>query len=286
MPDVHLKQFILETLSGSELRGDMRWKRGTGDERGGQLPVIIVCHGFKAYKDWGPFPAIGEHFAHAGFVSIVFNFTHNGIGKEPRKFSERQKFFSNTISFELEDVESLVEGITSGKIEDGRLDASRIGIVGHSRGGGVAIIKASEDRRIKAVAGWSTVARFARHTEAQAKRWREKGFLGPPSATHDDPFVVGTALLDDLELNAARLDIGRAVKWLHKPLLLVHGTADLPVPIEETNHLYDVADKTLTEYIVLQGAGHMYGARHPYTHEAPTLVHVLGITSAWFHKHL
>lgn len=275
--------FQISTPSGAELYGDIRWIK---ESAGGHEPVIIVCHGFKAFKDWGPFPAIGRYFAESGFVSIVFNFSHNGIGKNFRKFSEREKFSVNTFSLELEDVGAVLDAISADKIDCQAIDKSKIGIVGHSRGGGIAIIKAREDKRINAVAGWSTVSYFDRYTDAQRKRWREKGYVGLPSINPDSLFRIKTDLLDDLEKNAARLNIRNAVYDLGKPLLLVHGTADIPVPIEEARRLYEGADKTMTELVELDGVGHMYGARHPYTKPAGSMDHVLELTSAWFHKHL
>jgi dipeptidyl aminopeptidase/acylaminoacyl peptidase len=186
----------------------------------------------------------------------------------------------------LEDVDVVLGAILTGAIGDKFVDRSRIGVIGHSRGGGVAIIKASEDPRIKAVAAWSTVARFDRYTEGQRKRWRAKGFLGSSTASSQSIFKVGTALLDDIETNAERLNIEQAVTRLQKPLLLIHGTADIPVPVDEARRLYDKSDKLLTDYVELTGVGHMYGARHPYKEPSPVMTHVLELTSAWFHKHL
>ena len=40
--------------------------------------VIIFSHGFKGFKDWGPFNKIAEHFANNGFVFVKFNFSYNG----------------------------------------------------------------------------------------------------------------------------------------------------------------------------------------------------------------
>ena len=82
------------------------------------------------------------------------------------------------------------------------------------------------------------------------------------------------------------MNIKTAVHDLGKPLLLIHGTADLPVPIEEVKSLYEISDKTMTELILLEGIGHMYGARHPYVKPAPAMSRVLDLTAAWFHKHL
>ena len=277
------RSFMLTPPSGAELFGDIRWQ---GNPSGRTFPVIIVCHGFRAFKDWGPFPAIGRFLAESGFVSVVFNFSHNGIGKDFRKFSEPEKFSVNSFSLELDDVKTIVDAIRSHLLECPAIDHSKIGILGHSRGGGIALISGKEDNRIKAVAGWSTVAYFNRYTEGQRRRWRERGYLELPSMNPLSVFRLSTALLDDLDRNAERLNIFSAVEFLHKPLLLIHGTADLPVPLDEAQRLYEVSDKTMTQLVPLEGAGHMYGARHPYKKPGPTLSHVLELTAAWFHKHL
>jgi dipeptidyl aminopeptidase/acylaminoacyl peptidase len=216
----------------------------------------------------------------------VFNFSHNGIGRDFRRFSEQKKFSINSFSLELEDVETIVTAISATQLNCTVIDESKIEIVGHSRGGGIAIIKAQENERIKAVAGWSTVAYFNRYTDEQRKRWREKGFVDLPSVNPLSVFRLSTALIDDLEQNTERLNIFHAVERLHKPLLLIHGTADLPVPIEEARKLYDISDRTMTELISLEDVGHMYGERHPYKKTTATLTHVLELTSSWFHKHL
>ena len=41
-------------------------------------PLIIFCHGYKGFKDWGAWPLLSEALAASGFVVIKFNFSHNG----------------------------------------------------------------------------------------------------------------------------------------------------------------------------------------------------------------
>ena len=36
-------------------------------ETSGKLPLIIFCHGYKGYKDWGAWNLMAEDFAKAGF---------------------------------------------------------------------------------------------------------------------------------------------------------------------------------------------------------------------------
>ena len=36
--------------------------------------VVIFSHGFKGFKDWGPFNEIAEYFAKNNFIFVKFNF--------------------------------------------------------------------------------------------------------------------------------------------------------------------------------------------------------------------
>ncbi len=281
----HIRQFVLDTPSGAPVRGDIRWSEPS-ILPSVKRPVVIVCHGFKAFKDWGPFPAIGEYFAANGFVSIVINFSHNGIGEAPRKFVDHERFANNTVSIEIGDLTAVIDEISSTAFGIPFIDASRIALVGHSRGGGVALITARTDSRVAAVAAWGTIAHFDRYTEEQRLRWREKGFVQLHSVSDQRLFRISTKLLDDLEQNAEQLNILAAVASLQKPLLIVHGSEDIPVKLSEARRLYDVSDKTLTTFVTIDGTGHMFGAKHPYTVESPSLNKVLNVTSDWLLKHL
>ena len=285
MSDLCEESFLLTTPSGTPLRGDVRWDNGLTQGGGKLLPVVVLCHGFKAFKDWGPFPEIGRSFARNGFCSITINFSHNGIGEEPRKFVEHEKFARNTISLEIEDVKTVVAAIRAGAFTKASADVNGVFLVGHSRGGGVCLVAGKEEREVRGVAAWSTIARFNRYTDEQKARWREKGHIQLHSVSSQKLFRISTDLLDDIERNAERFDLVGVTGTLGKPLLIIHGTADIPAKIEEAEQLFAASDKTLTEFIRLEGAGHMYGAKHPYTERSATLEHVIEITSHWIHQH-
>lgn len=40
--------------------------------------TLVICHGFKGFKDWGMFPYVGEKLS-AWLDVITFNFSHNGV---------------------------------------------------------------------------------------------------------------------------------------------------------------------------------------------------------------
>ena len=270
--------FNLRNESGDVITGDFRYPEG-----GAALPLLIVCHGFTAHKDWGPFPYFGRRFAALGFASAVFNFSHNGMGSGSKRFTELQKFSRNTIGKELEDVGGILRAAVEGRLGAAIIDHSRIGIVGHSRGGGVAILYASREPRIRGVAAWSTVATFHRYTPHQREVWEHQGFLPVTVRGLRTRLRYGIEVLRDLEANREAYDIPRAVRALNVPLLLVHGAADVSVRPAEPESLYAVAERSRTEYVLLEGTGHTFGAKHPYRHGSPAVDHCVELTARWFH---
>jgi uncharacterized protein len=270
--------FNLRNESGDSIAGDLRYAEG-----GTGLPLLIICHGFTAHKDWGPFPYFGRRFAGLGFASAVFNFSHNGMGPGSKRFNDLEKFSRNTIGKELEDVRALLRAAEEGGFGDGRIDPSRIGIIGHSRGGGVAILSASREPRIRGVAAWSTVATFLRYSPHQRDAWERQGFLPVTVRGLRTRLKFGIEVLRDLEANREVYDIPRAVRALKVPLLLVHGVADVSVRPAEPESLYAVADRSKTEIVMLEGTGHTFGAKHPYRLGSPAVDHLVDLTARWFH---
>ncbi len=273
--------FRIKNASGDVITGDFRFTNENIPK-----PVIIVCHGFTAHKDWGPFPYFGQRLAELGFASAVFNFSHNGIGNNFKRFTEFEKFSVNTIKKELEDTQGVVDAITTGDLREKRADPSRIGIVGHSRGGGVAILSASFDTRLRAVAGWSTVSSFVRYTDHQKEVWERQGYYPVTIKSARTSLRYGIEILRDLEANKALYDLKAAVQRLQCPMLLIHGNADVSVRPKEAEELYAVANKSKTELILLDQVGHMYGSTSPFLKTDTTIEHIIDITAQWFHRNL
>ncbi|MEW6509409.1 MAG: alpha/beta fold hydrolase [Bacteroidota bacterium] len=269
--------FSITNASGDTLRGDIRMMQGST-----RAPVVLVCHGFTAHKDWGPFPFIGRRFAEAGFVSIVFNFSHNGVGADSRRFTEREKFAGNTVGKELEDLRAVVDAVAAGVVGGGTADPSRVFVVGHSRGGGIAILGAKEDERIRGIAAWSTIATFYRYTAHQRSVWERDGFLPVTIRGLRTRLRLDVAVLRDLEEHRARYDLREAARTLGVPLLLIHGSADAAVRAAEAEELYAAGESSRTELVLLDGAGHSLGATHPFRSRSPALDQAIDLSARWF----
>ena len=270
--------FRLEAFPGDVLRGDVRIPEGAPPRS-----AVVVMHGFKGFKDWGFFPHLCESLVADGHAVVSFNSSHNGIGEDLETFTELERFGANTFSRELDELRFVL----SRTLEGGDLLPSppeRLGLVGHSRGGGQAILAASEESRVDALATWAAVSHYDRWSDATKAGWRANGRIFVQNARTGQQMPLDLTLLDDYEENRRRLDIGAAATELRTPWLIVHGTNDMTVPADEGRDLAGAAPNG--SLVLVEGAGHTFEARHPFQGPTPELDAALDATRAHFRRHL
>ena len=228
------------------------------------VPFVIFAHGFKGFKDWGGFPYFMQKLSASGFAAASFNFSHNGVSADyPMDFTRLELFAENSHSLELEDFNSVIDFFC---INDAKfnIDKNRIALIGHSRGGGAAILKSSEDNRIKSLVTLSSVATVNRFTGEQKKKWREKGYIEIPNMRTNQMMRMNSGFLDDIENNSERLNIIKAVSKLKIPVLFIHGKEDLAVKFTDAGKLYENSDKNFSELFLIENTGHTFGTEHPF----------------------
>jgi NAD+ synthetase len=284
-PDLHGMEripYVLAAGPHGPLRGDVYLPDHT---RG--APVVVGCHGFKGFKDWGFWPETGRRHAEAGLVLVTFNFSGSGIGEDLEVLSELDRFESNTIGKELEDLGAVLDAVALRAVPLKGADARRLGLLGHSRGGGVALVRASRDPRVRAVATWSAVSSFTRFGERDRDLWRRQGYLEVENQRTKQVLRVGVGLLEDLEAHGDAYDPVLAAKRLRVSALVIHGEADESVPVEEGRKLARALGPGVGELAVIPGAGHTFGMGHPPSGTVdPAFETVLSRTVAWFQEHL
>jgi dipeptidyl aminopeptidase/acylaminoacyl peptidase len=250
------------------------------------FPLIIFSHGFNGFKDWGGFPYMMDRVANAGFIGVSFNFTFNGVdNNHPSEFSRLDLFAKNTFSRELDDLQVVLNYFYE-NAEKYNIDNSRIGLLGHSRGGGISILKAYEDFHVKALTALASVCTFDRYSDEHKKNWKEKGYFEVTNSRTKQVMRMDSALLEDLENNSARLDIINAMKNMHKPALLIHGKEDLSVRFEEAEKLYNASDKNSTELFTVPNTGHTFGTVEPFEGTTSAFEKVIDRLIGFFKKNL
>lgn len=249
-------------------------------------PTIVVCHGFKGFMEWGFFPALAELLADRGFVVVRFNFSGAGVRPGEDRVSDLDAFRADTYSRELAELRAIVDGLD--EITTGDCDRLRLGLLGHSRGGAVALLAAADPRlaqEVRALVTWSAIARLDRWSAEEKERWRDEGEILVANARTGQQLPVGIGLLDDLERHGTELDPLAAAGRRTAPWLVVHGDEDESVPVAEGRRLAG-AGGAAAELMVVEGAGHTFGAAHPFDHPTPQLITALNATQIWFRRHL
>jgi dienelactone hydrolase len=272
-------RFQVVNRHGDPINGELRYSDGRQN-----LPLLIICHSFMAFKDWGFFPHASAWLASKGLAVLTFNFSLNGVEGDNNRITRFDRFASNTFTRELEDLRRIVDAVCDAEIGSGTCDRGRIGLIGHSRGGGIAVVHASEDDRIQALTTWSAVATFDRWSLHQIDTWRKNGFLPLAKDSTVSPLRLGIGLLEDVERHAEKLDIGRAAGKLGIPWLIVHGREDLTVKLREAETLYDRSVKQFSRLVVLDHVSHLYNAAAADEDDYATFNRVLTLTSDWFRQ--
>lgn len=233
----------------------------TYDDNNKDVPVIIFAHGFKGFKDWGAHDMVARYFVKHGFRYLKFNFSHNGTtADDPVDFTDLIAFGQNTFSIELEDLNSVIGFAVDGPLMP---PVNDIYLIGHSLGGGISIVQAAEDKRVKKLVTMASIDGFDHLWPKEVEeQWKLQGVLYMPNFRTGQEMPLKATLLDDLHHNAARLDILTRATEVHQPWLIVHGSEDKTVSFDSAKKLSKAAKTALLT--IIPEADHTFGATHPY----------------------
>ena len=194
--------------------------------------IVVLGHGVTGNKDRPFVVALGEGLAAADIPALRFSFSGNGTSEG--------KFTDSTISKEVDDLGAVL----------GHLNEYTVCYVGHSMGGAVGVLRASEDKRIQLLVSLAGMV----HTKAFAQR--EFGDVTPDEGfMWDEPDCpLSQAYMDDLTQINTVVDLSPQITI---PWLLVHGNEDDIVPIEDSHDILAKANSQ-TQLITLEGANHVF----------------------------
>ncbi len=228
-------------------------------------PVVVFVHGYKGFKDWGAWNLMAEAFAKAGFFFVKFNFSHNGgTIEEPIDFPDLEAFGNNNYTKELDDLGAVLDWITRQNEHLQKTNVENITLIGHSRGGGIALLKAKEDTRVKKVITLASVSDFkSRFPKGDAfEKWKKDGVYYVKNGRTKQEMPHYFQFYNNFIENEERLTIKKATENLKIPLLIVHGDADTSVTIQEAENLKKW--KPDANYEIIANADHVFNTKHPW----------------------
>ncbi|MGE0560996.1 MAG: alpha/beta hydrolase family protein [Flavobacteriales bacterium] len=229
-----------------------------------QKPIVVIAHGFKGFKDWGHFNKVMEYFIENNFAFVKFNFSHNGGSPEqPIDFPDLEAFGNNNYTKELDDLKTIVNWIVeTDSLPTQEVNKNQIYLIGHSRGGGISIIGASEDKRIKKLVTWAAVSDFLSRLPQDLTTWKTDGVLYVENTRTHQQMPMYYQFVEDNLNNKERLNIRKSAEKLNIPHLIIHGTNDEVVHVTEAHNLKKWNLKS--ELFLLEGGTHTFGAKHPF----------------------
>ena len=198
--------------------------------------VVLLGHGVTGNKDRPFVVALANGLAAAGVNALRFSFSGNG--------ASQGRFTDSTITKEIADLGSVLDACAGW----------RTAYVGHSMGGAVGVLRASQDARIELLVSLAGMVRTAAFAQ------REFGTVQPGSGCmwDDSDCPLSQAYMDDLAQIGTVLDAAPKIK---APWLLVHGTEDDVVPIQDSKDILIRAGRDV-KFVPLPGANHVFAGDH------------------------
>ena len=208
-------------------------------------PLVILCHGFLSHKDSSKYRQLAQIFARESIATLRFDF--RGCGESEGLLSE------SSISRRWRDLQRVIDESADMEDFDGRL-----GLMGSSLGGYLALLEVSHNSKVRCSAVWSAPS----HLLDLVKRLPEVSPVEFSQECYEDLLTV--ELLPRLK-NVQRV-------------LIVHGQKDQQVPPEHASSLYEVLAEPKALHI-LEGADHRFTASE-WREEA------IRLTMEWFKRFL
>ena len=224
--------------------------------------TIIFVHGYKGFKDWGAWDLVAKYFQTNGFNFVAFNMSHNGGTVEnPIDFPDLDAFAENRYSYELKDLKQIID-LTIFKFD---VEGKNISLIGHSRGGAIAMLSALNDA-VANVVTWAAIDsiedRFPKGE--MLSEWKKTGvrFVKNSRTNQMMPHKFNMYLdwvenKDLLNIQSSVSQESSKVNFLH-----VHGDKDEAVDFSAASQ---ISAWSGGDVFIVEGAGHTFGGFHPYT---------------------
>lgn len=250
-----------------------------------KVPIIILLHGFKSFRNWGFIPYASEMFSKDS-ISINLDFSWNGIKDDKKMIYDVDIFAKNTISSMLYDTNVVINSINNNKINQitnilDELWNGEIILFGHSLGGAIAVNTSLKYKNIRKLILWAAISKYFRNSKKQEQEWKEKGKMNFKEQITGQELHLNYSYLEDKENNAEQFHILNNIKQVNIDTLIVHGKQDITVSPKEAEALFKHSGSDEKILNLIKGCGHTFGVSHPYNKKKKQLENALEI-SQWF----
>ncbi len=230
-----------------------------------QKSIVIFCHGYKGFKDWGAWHLVAHSFVSSGYCFVKFNFSHNGgTVEQPIDFPDPEAFGLNNYTKELDDLQTVIEWLSAYEFNTPLVNPHSLILIGHSRGGGIACVKAAEEPRVKALVSWAGISdlSYKFSDKRMLDFWEMMGVVYVENSRIKQKLPHYYQFYEDFKAHQERFNIKNAVGSLTIPYLILHGTNDTSILPDHAEKLKQWA--THGTLNLIENANHVFGVSHPW----------------------
>jgi esterase/lipase len=228
-----------------------------------------MCHGFAGTKvgRYRLYVRLSEALAAAGIASLRIDF--RGCG------DSEGNFIDTTFEGQVEDALHGLKHLT----DESQIDSDRIGILGRSLGGPVAIVAARRYGLVKSVVLWASVY----HGDSWKREWEEALSAQTQAAKKREPMMFqGQPINPQLFLQLLKLNMANELEAISDvPFLCVHSEKDEVVDLSHAHRFRESRESA-------SGASHFTHLRHS-SHDFSDLTEqeeTIQLTVDWYRKTL
>ncbi|CAD7703188.1 unnamed protein product [Ostreobium quekettii] len=231
----------------------VRFKNRSGESLAGILvdpgsPIaVVLAHGFTLSKDWIHYPVLAERLADRSVGSFRFDFS--GHGESEGRF-EYGNFWKA-----VGDVRAAVEWLRE------EVEKRVVGLIGHSKGGIVAVLYASEFDDIPSVVNISgsfdlkssVAERFGPDIFERLEECNELEIMHK----NEDGKVQFKCILTKQSMDERMsMDMDAAARRIQRTnVLTIHGSADAIIPVAEAHKFSAIRSH---DVVIIDGADHNF----------------------------
>lgn len=235
----------------------------------GPFPAVVMLHGTGSNKDeaGGGYLLTAPALAKAGIASVRFDFIGNGESEED--------YINYNFSSAVSDTNAAAEYI-AGLAE---VDAGRIGVMGWSQGGTIALLAAGRNPFFRSVVTWAgapnlqSIGTPENYETAKKNGYYELTFDWRP------PLKLGLQWFEEVY----NTDVLEVFSHSEAPVLAINGAMDNVVDPANAKLIVAVSENPASRVLLIEGADHTFNI---FTGDMTAFDKLIKATVDWFSKTL
>lgn len=235
----------------------------------GTFPAVVMLHGTGSEKNeaGGGYKLAAPELAKAGIASIRIDFIGSGESKED--------YINYNYTSAVSDANAAAKYM--GDLD--AVDETRIGVMGWSQGGTIAMLAAGENRSFQSVLTWAGAPDLTGlGTKENYEIAKKDGFY---NLTFDwrSPLKLGLKWFDDVYST----DVLKALSYSDAPVLAINGSADTVVAPSNADKIVASSKNKNSKALIINGADHTFNI---FTGNMKSFNELTAATVGWFSKTL